>query len=248
MTWTTRSTATAPSGPTDSWTTRAAVPNWWACSASSVEPSAPGAVPRRARLDRLRVAVDLGEPARSAVAQALDASRHLVSATRPAGAIATVTGTADSLALLDAAGQPWRNRRFATNPADLDALVEILDGIAVGQRLVDLPSGTGRAALGPVVSFTLGTESGGTARPLAPHGERLAAGTPITLSLRNTSDGEVFAWLFDVGVSGRSSLVTNAGRSGTRLGPRGSARRLDRHLAPGRAAVLAARRAGRRAG
>lgn len=182
------------------------------------------AVPRRVSVPRVAVRVDVEPPKRDPVAAAIAASRHLTVANdaASAGATASVVTEGDGLRILDSASVPWRVETYGADPAGLARLVEVLDGIAVGDRLLDLPSGTGASALDPVMAIRFGAVVPDGPRELALHGERLPVGTMITLSVRNTGDEELFVWLFDVGVSGRSSMLTNAGPSGTRLGPSGS--------------------------
>ena len=56
---------------------------------------------------------------------------------------------------------------------------------------------------------------------LAPFGARVPVGERLSLTIANGTDQPVFCWVFDVGVSGRASLITNGSPDGTPLGPHG---------------------------
>ena len=156
------------------------------------------------------------------------AARGLAVTERPAEAIAGVGPgpAAGSVTLLDAAGAPWRATPFADDAAGRRELVDSLQALAVGHRLLDLSSGTGASSLGPVVDVQFGrVDTSGAApthTPLALHGERLKAGDTVHLAVCNTGPEPLFAWIFDVGVSGRSSVLSKAARSGYALGAAGA--------------------------
>jgi len=94
--------------------------------------------------------------------------------------------------------------------------------MARAQRLADLPSGEGAARLDTPVEVSFATVGPEGHRALPPYGARLRAGDRISLRLQNLGLDPIFAWVFDVGVSRRIALVTNAAPDGTLLAPAGS--------------------------
>jgi hypothetical protein len=101
--------------------------------------------------------------------------------------------------------------------------VHVLEEIAMGRRLLELPSGVGASELTAPVDIVFGVVEDGALRPLERHGQRLRPGDLVSLTVRNTSAEEVVVWVFDVGVSARASLLTNYAPSGALLGVAGSA-------------------------
>jgi len=180
------------------------------------------AVPRHISVPRVLVHLDVHGPGADALAASIGESTRLGVGTDPATALATVTAAPEGFEIHDRAGARWRTKAFADTPAGRNDLLGVLDSLAVGHRLLDLPPGEGASALGPVVTIEFGTVDGGQRHPLAPNGERLAAGAHVFLTIRNTGTEPLFVWVFDVGVSGRSSLLTNAAPSGTLLGAAGA--------------------------
>lgn len=180
------------------------------------------AVPTRLTLPKVQVFVGYsGSSADELCTQLTESSRLRVAADHTSAA-AAVTNEPGGLALLDQVGDRWRIDAFPDDVAGHRRLVREIESIAVGHRLLDLPSGEGASALGPAVSIEFGVIDDGHRRTLPTRGERLRAGTPVFLTMRNTSTDPLFVWVFDVGVSGRSSLLTNATSSGTMLGAAGA--------------------------
>ncbi len=127
--------------------------------------------------------------------------------------------------LCDETAEPWRIAPYPDDDAGDQRLFDDIEDIAVGHRLLDLPAGDGPNALGDVVTIDFGTVAAGddhARTPLPVRGQRLDVGTKVFLTLTNTSAEPLFVWVFDVGVSGRSALLTNAAPSGTMLGPSGA--------------------------
>jgi hypothetical protein len=129
----------------------------------------------------------------------------------------------DGLVVVDPLGAPWRNGAQTDDAAGAGATLAVLEEVAIGQRLLDLPSGLGASALDAAVEVEFGTVRDGTLHALQRNGERLRPDDHVSLSVRNASGEPVYAWVFDVGVAGRATLLTNATPSGARLGPAGSA-------------------------
>lgn len=177
------------------------------------------AVPTRISVPKVLFHIDYAGPGADALVAAIGESSKIGAGAE--GALASIARDAQGLSLLDAAGARWRTAAFADDEHGHGELVEVLESLAIGRRLLDLPSGEGASALPSVVEVEFGTVEADGRRPLALHGARLPAGSKAFLTIRNTGDEELYVWVFDVGVSGRSSLLTNAAPSGTLLGPKG---------------------------
>ena len=180
------------------------------------------AVPTRLTVPKVQVFVDYSGPAADEFRDQLTESSRVKLATDQTSAVASVASEPDGLALLDQVGERWRTDAFPDDVAGHRRLVREIESIAVGHRLLDLPSGEDTNALGPAVSIEFGVIDNGQRAVRPTRGERLQAGTPVFLTMRNTSPDPLFVWVFDVGVSGRSSLLTNAASSGTMLGAAGA--------------------------
>ena len=180
------------------------------------------AVPVRIGLPKTRVAIELEGASRDALRSVVDASPRLTTDLASGPAFVSVVD-ADGLAVLDRAGARWRTTTRADDDAGRQEIVKLLETLSTGERLLDLPSGSGGSALDAAVAIEFARIGDGEAGELASNGERLTAGETVALKITNRSDSELFLWVFDVGVSGRSALVTNATPSGTKLGPRGAA-------------------------
>ena len=211
------------------------------------------AVPRNISVPKLFVHIgDVGQGA-DALRREIERSTRLAVTERPAEAIAGVGPgpAAGSVTLLDAAGAPWRATPFADDAAGRRELVDSLQALAVGHRLLDLSSGTGASSLGPVVDVQFGrVDTSGAApthAPLALHGERLKAGDTVHLAVCNTGPGA--AVRVDLRRRRVGTLERAVEGGAQRVRPRGG-RRGGRPLRVvgrrGRGVVLAARRAHRR--
>ena len=174
------------------------------------------ALPGRLSVPPAEVAVTDGAGADDLRAAVEASPRLTVGETHP---LAALRSSPEGWHIDDAVGSPWRSEPLPADAAD--EIVDVIEAIAVGHRLLDLPDGSGPHRLDPDVEILFHKVVDGGPHDLGLHGERVVIGTPITLTLRNTATEERFVWLFDVGVSGRSSLVTSAGASGTRVGPAG---------------------------
>jgi hypothetical protein len=180
------------------------------------------AVPTSVSVPRVLVHVGYDGDGATALRTMLGGSARLGLSQRPDDASVAVSADSSGLGVLDSTGARWRTDAYTDDEPGHREVVRVLDAIAVGNRLLDLPSGDGPSSLGPVVEVDFGLVDGG-ARTTAPlHGARLQAGTHVYLTLRNTGPTPLFVWVFDIGVSGRSSLITNAAPSGTMIGAAGA--------------------------
>lgn len=179
------------------------------------------AVPMRISVPRLLVHIgDVVAPAADLRNDIVNSTRLLPTADVTEAFAGVGPGTRpDTLALLDPVGDRWRIDDVPADRAGRLTMIDTLETIAVGHRVLDLASGQGLNQLDPppTIAFAL---ADGTALPQ--HGARLHAGQRVGLTIRNTGADTVFVWVFDIGVSGRSALLTNAAPSGTTLGPAGT--------------------------
>ena len=172
------------------------------------------------RISAPQIGVEVGEgPSREEIVTAVEASNSLT--TKGARPLVRLRSTGEQWCVDDAQGEQWRSATVTPDEGGVAQLVDEIESIATGHRLLDLPGGTGEQALGDDVDIRFCRIENGKRIDLGRHGERIKAGTPITLTVTNRSKDVRFVWVFDVGVSGRSSLVTGAAPSGTRLGPAG---------------------------
>lgn len=149
------------------------------------------AVPTRISVPRLFVYID------DVVAQAADLRNDIVNSTRllptaePVEAIAGVGAgdRPDSLCLLDPVGERWRVDDVAADHPGRLTIVETLETIAVGHRVLDLASGEGSHQLDPPPTITFALADG---TALTPHGARLRAGRRVRLAIRNTGPDSLF--------------------------------------------------------
>jgi hypothetical protein len=180
------------------------------------------AIPTRTSVPKVLVNVGFEGAGAKALRQSINGSPRIAVSSDQVGGFVTVMETDKGLDVLDQAGAPWRTDQYPDTADGHRQVVELLEQLAVGQRLLDLPSGAGANALAPCVDVGFGLVEHAERRSLALHGERLPSGSQVFLTLHNNADQEVFAWVFDVGVSGRASLLTDVAKSGARLGPAGS--------------------------
>lgn len=125
------------------------------------------------------------------------------------------------LLVLDELGAPMRPAA-ADDEAGRIGVLALLDVMARGRDLVELASGTGPHALTHAVDISLASLTSNRWRELPRNSCRVGVGERLSLRLRNLSPQPLWFWLFDIGVSMRSTLITNAGADGTRLGPTGA--------------------------
>jgi Caspase domain len=180
------------------------------------------AIPTSVTVPRVLVAVEFDGESADRLRQRLGDEATVAVTTESTKAAIRVIRQADKLILCDESGDRWRVDAYGGDDAGSRALVQDIDAIAIGHRLLDLPLGEGESALGPVMTVEFGAVVDGERRPLASSGERLGAGSKVFLTVTNTSAETLYVWIFDVGVSGRSALVTNAAPSGTLLGAAGT--------------------------
>ncbi|GAB7190485.1 hypothetical protein NUM3379_11910 [Kineococcus sp. NUM-3379] len=156
----------------------------------------------------VEVAGTPGEEVRERVA----ASPWLAVATAGAGAGAGALRVADvpqGLAVLDPAGTPARTTALPATAAGAARAVDLLELLATAERFRrlddDAPGDLAVEVAVQVAARGAGSPADGAGGPPGV----LHAGERLLVSVRNLARARVFAWLLDVGVSGRVSLVSN---------------------------------------
>ena len=194
----------------------------------TADPSPPAgialrAAPRRLSLGRRRVAIDVPGPLGDELRRGIGTSPLLSTDDGPEPVFATVRGVGDGLTVQDDMGAPMMLAPAAGDAAGQQRVLDVLATMANGRRLRELPSGAGAARLDADVDVRFATVADGVTTDRARHGERLAVGTAVALTLANLADAPRYAWVFDVCLAGRVTLLTAAAPSGTLLEPRGRA-------------------------
>ena len=191
------------------------------------------AVPTRTSLPKLSVYLDVDESTVATLSEQIRVGNRLSVGSDKLEAIVTISSDRQGLVLLDPFGLRWRSASFTDDVAGRTKLVQELEKIAKGHRLLDLASGEGPSALGPVVLASFGALDGNqqVERPL--HGAKFVEGEQFFVSLRNVSAEPLYAWVFDVGVSGRTSFLLTE-RNGTMLGAAGTENEISENVCPGK--------------
>ncbi|GGW10025.1 hypothetical protein GCM10018980_33170 [Streptomyces capoamus] len=171
--------------------------------------------------DRRNVRVDLPGPRADALLAELARSPRLAVTDSAADAFAVVRLRAGAFQVLTHDG---RLLRKPCDPAlaDVSGVAELLEDLARGDRLRRLrtPRGTGRL-MAPAGVRIEGRHppAGGDWRPLRPVGERLYPGDHYRVGVTNRSRTPLYFWVLDIGLSGRTALVTADQPSGYRVEP-----------------------------
>lgn len=178
------------------------------------------AYPRRVALARRPVAVrPPDDPGRERVVAALGASPHLrIAAPGEAGLLATVELAHGTAQLLDAHGEPLSPPAALTDEA-LRSLDRGVQQLARAAHLRDLPPGTGPARLPDDVTVEYSLLAAGGPPPLAAAGEHLFDGDQLLVRIRNEGTEQRYVSLFDIGLRGTISLLSESEPSGLSLAP-----------------------------
>ena len=169
----------------------------------------------------VRVAADGGRA--TALQEAVERSPRLRVAADREPVLATIRDDAGGWAVEDGAGLRMRTERLSDDETGRGRVVEGVELLAAAERMRKLRSGDGPAAFDVPLDVELVRHDAGGKTRCDRNGERLFIRDRISLTIRNRGDSVVFAWLFDVGVSNRTTLVTNDAPSGARLEPAGTA-------------------------
>ena len=176
------------------------------------------AFPIRKALRRSAVLVDGDGPFADQMRDRLAASRFV----QKGGAgdvdsmLATVHLSGEEVIMLDRAKLPLVWPREADH-AGLQDLITNLENLARAQHLVALQGGTGLHVLEDGVTVELGKVESGARVPLALTGETLMVGENVTIGLHNGGQKKLFASVFDIGVTGKVTLLSQSSPSGLEL-------------------------------
>lgn len=181
-----------------------------------VVPDGAEAVPVETSVPRRPVRVTAQGQTGSELADLIGKSPRLRVAEGDEPVLATIAANG-KLVIADATGQPVRK----DGEAEPRSAVQLVELLAAAERMRTLSSGQGAAALDAAVEVEL-VRHADERKTCRLNGERLFEGDRVSLTVRNRSDSEVYFWLFDVGVSNRTALVTNDAPSGARLEPAGT--------------------------
>jgi Caspase domain len=135
--------------------------------------------------------------------------------------LATARLSGGQVELLDRTGLSLvRPRR--PDPQAISDTAANLDILARAQHLLALQGGAGPYALDVPVTIALGRVEAGHMTPLVPSGETLLVGEKVCLTVRNEGRHTVYASVFDIGVTGKVTLLSASSPSGQELPPGGS--------------------------
>ncbi|MFI0543168.1 caspase domain-containing protein [Streptomyces sp. WSLK1-3] len=171
--------------------------------------------------DRRQVLIDAVGPFADALREELTHSPRLAETREAHAAFAVVRLRDGRPEVLDRAGLPVRR---PTDPAyaDPSRLLALVDELARGERVRWLrdPQDASRLDAAADVQFEARRTTGdGGWRALGPMGERLHDGDLYRVTVYNRSRTPLYFWVLGVGLSGRTSLVTNDQPSGYRVEP-----------------------------
>jgi hypothetical protein len=171
---------------------------------------------RPVRLEDTGAATDLlrqriEATARLVVAPSADAERPLAVVRNDGG-----------LVIDDATGDRLRSGAEPLDEAGVDRTVVRLDLLARVEHLRSLVRSPASAGFEPIRLELRRVGPGGDRVPCRPSGERLAVGDRISLLITNTTASPLYLWVFDIGISRRIQLVTNAEPSGALLTAEGT--------------------------
>lgn len=122
------------------------------------------------------------------------------------------------LELLDRSKQPLVKPRPADETA-VTNMVANMETYARAQHLVALRSGSGSYALNSQISVELGRVEAGQKIPVEKSGETFLVGEKVYVTLRNEGNDTVYASVFDLGVTGKVTLLSQSSPSGLELPP-----------------------------
>ncbi|MFE1310832.1 caspase family protein [Streptomyces sp. NPDC058755] len=171
---------------------------------------------------RKHIALDGDGPLVDALRPALSRSAGLAEAGPVDRPFATVRTRDSSVVVTDRAGFAFR-APVPDDPSYLEHLLSLLEELARGERLRALPDGVGEARLDAEVEAVFERLSHGRPPQRLRSGDRLTEGDQYRVQVVNHSPYPLFLWLLDVGLSGRTALVTHDEPSGCLLQAAGRA-------------------------
>ncbi|MEU6370165.1 caspase family protein [Streptomyces sp. NPDC046931] len=184
--------------------------------------------------DRRRVLIDAEDPLAGALREELARCPRLAETDDAQDAFATVRAHDGTCAVLNPEGLPFRYPSEAAH-ASPSGLIALLEELARGERVRRLgdPPRPGRLEADPdILIEARQPATSGHWRELHAAGERLHHGDHYRVTVTNRSGVPLYFWVIGVGLSGRTSLVTNDQPSGYRLEPHGAEHRGTRTTPP----------------
>lgn len=137
--------------------------------------------------------------------------------TPPMARVALDGGTID---IRDSDGQSWIHPVAFDTTVEDERLVKVVQNLkAMGraEALRRLQSGDGPFALDGTLRIEWGTVKDGEATTLDPTGARLSPGDRIHLEVTNEGPGTVYVSIFDIGLTGKITLLSLSGSTGLKI-------------------------------
>ncbi|WP_031160874.1 caspase family protein [Streptomyces durhamensis] len=184
--------------------------------------------------DRRHVLIDAEALFADALREELARCPRLAETDDAQEAFATVRVHDGTCEILNAEGLPFRDLS-ETAHAGPSGLIALLEELARGERVRRLgdPQGPSRLEAGlDVLIEVRQPATSGHWRELHAVGERLHHGDHYRVTVTNRSGAPLYFWVIGVGLSGRTTLVTNDQPSGCRLEPHGAEHRGTRTTPP----------------
>lgn len=183
-------------------------------------PEGANAFPFRSALPKLPVRITAAGEKGERLCQAVDASRFVRVAADddPAEILAEVVVTDGEIDLRHLSGlsmvepKPYGEQAVRTTVSNLDQFARV-------RALLNLPSGEGSNALERSYEIEWGRVVDGNPQLLAHSGELLFVGDPVYVRVANHGTDTIYCSVFDVGVSGKITLLTASEPSGIEVLP-----------------------------
>lgn len=176
----------------------------------------------RKHVPRGVVAVEGDGSLADALRRAIEASGHLRlrGADETSTAMARVQVGPGGLEIFDGEGQRWLEPSAASE-ASLAKVVANLRIMAKADALRRLESGQGREALDAEITVEWGSVHEGRVTPLPRGDARVAEGDAVYVRVTNATGSQhpVFVSIFDIGLTGKVTLVSDSGSTGMRIEP-----------------------------
>jgi Caspase domain len=177
-------------------------------------PTDPVGIPTERAAVKQAITVIAPAESRAAIEREIAASRTLcVAADGEDAAVATLRLVGDQLTIEDKLGPLFAS---ATYPTAIHAVVQNLANMGAARRLRELEGEGGIAASQLEVEW--GVVENGLPRPMPDHGTALGLGDRIYCRVKNPAPRNVYVHIFNVGLRGKISLLTDYAPAGVKLG------------------------------
>jgi hypothetical protein len=190
------------------------------CGGHADIPEGASAFPVSTTLPRQPVRISASGEGQKALLAAIQSSRFVKTAGEedPAEILAEVMVTEEQIDLRDPVGvslidpMPYNNENIVKTAKNLDCFARV-------QAMLNLRSGEGKNKLTTPYRVEWGRVVDGERQPLSYAGEVLYNGEPIYVQVINTGQEKIYFSLFDIGLAGATTLLTNSQPSGISLDP-----------------------------